>query len=75
MDMRLHTRAIYNVLFMSPFIYMYFVCVYLIRLILPFSLPQEFDTNGSHDLDKGRTSGCMKTKLKFPEQGIRVFWT
>ncbi|XP_003384452.1 PREDICTED: voltage-dependent anion-selective channel protein 2-like [Amphimedon queenslandica] len=30
----------------------------------------EFDTNGSHDLDKGRTSGCMKTKLKFPEQGV-----
>ena len=32
-------------------------------------LLQEFETNGSHDLDKSRTSGSMKTKLKFPEQG------
>ena len=32
-------------------------------------LMQEFETNGSHDLDKSRTSGSMKTKLKFPEQG------
>lgn len=30
----------------------------------------EFETNGSHDLDKSRTSGSMKTKLKFPDQGI-----
>jgi len=29
----------------------------------------EFETNGSHDLDKSRTTGCLKTKLKFPEQG------
>lgn len=30
----------------------------------------EFDTNGTHDLDKSRTSGSMKTKLKFPEHGV-----
>ena len=41
-----------------------------------FSLPtlslslQEFDTSGSHDLDKNRTSGQLKTKLKFPDYGM-----
>lgn len=30
----------------------------------------QFETNGSHDLDKSRTTGCLKTKLKFPEQGL-----
>ena len=32
----------------------------------------EFETSGSHDLDKGRTQGSLKTKLKFPEQGVVV---
>ena len=30
---------------------------------------QEFETNGSHDLDKARTCGSLKAKLKFPDQG------
>lgn len=29
----------------------------------------EFDTSGTHDLDKSRTSGQLKTKLKFPDYG------
>ena len=31
--------------------------------------PQEFETNGSHNLDKNRTSGSLKAKLKFPDHG------
>jgi hypothetical protein len=30
----------------------------------------EFDTSGSHDLDKSRTTGQLKTKLKFPDYGV-----
>ncbi|KAL5469530.1 hypothetical protein EMCRGX_G030795 [Ephydatia muelleri] len=32
----------------------------------------EFETNGSHDLDKSRTQGSLKTKLKFADQGVVV---
>ncbi|CAI8033035.1 Voltage-dependent anion-selective channel protein 1 [Geodia barretti] len=30
----------------------------------------EFDTSGSHDLEKSRTTGQLKTKLKFPDYGV-----
>ncbi|XP_064387443.1 voltage-dependent anion-selective channel protein 2-like [Halichondria panicea] len=30
----------------------------------------EFETNGSHDLEKNRTSGNLKTKIKFPDYGV-----
>ena len=30
----------------------------------------EFETNGSHNLDKNRTSGSLKAKLKFPDHGV-----
>eukprot|EP00731_Ephydatia_muelleri_P017917 Em0010g1015a len=33
---------------------------------------REFETNGSHDLDKSRTQGSLKTKLKFADQGVVV---
>ena len=35
----------------------------------PPSPTQEFDTSGSHDLEKSRTTGQLKTKLKFPDYG------
>lgn len=30
----------------------------------------EFETKGTHDLEKSRTTGSLQTKLKFPDQGI-----
>lgn len=33
---------------------------------------QEFESNGSHDLDKSRTTGSLKTKLKFPDHGTPI---
>lgn len=30
----------------------------------------EFETNGSYDVERSRTAGNMKTKLKFPTQGV-----
>lgn len=30
----------------------------------------EFETNGTHDIEKSRTTGNLKTKLKFPDYGV-----
>ena len=30
---------------------------------------QEFESNGSHDVETNRTTGCLKAKMKFPAQG------
>lgn len=30
----------------------------------------EFETNGTHDVERSRTNGSLKTKVKFPDQGV-----
>lgn len=30
----------------------------------------EFETNGTYDVERGRTTGNMKTKMKFPKHGV-----
>ena len=42
-----------------------------------FVLFQEFETNGSYDTEKSRTTGSLKTKLRFQDKGgcalIRIY--
>lgn len=53
-----------------PHLFLYFLCLWMCTyLCLSSQHVQEFETSGSHNLDKGRTTGSLSTTLDFPDQG------
>ena len=47
-----------------------FSFILLIVVTVNLCVFQEFETNGSYDTEKSRTTGSLKTKLRFQDKGM-----